>query len=43
VRHKLVTRIVEAYEKHGEEMKAKRELKNDDTFAKPVLNKEEAI
>jgi len=40
VRHKLVTRIVEAYEKHSEEMHAKRELKNDDTFAKPIPNKE---
>jgi len=43
VRHKLVTRIVDAYEKHNEELRAKRELKNDDseeTFAKPVLNNE---
>lgn len=43
VRHKLVTRIVDAYEKHTEELRAKRELKNDDseeTFAKPVPNNE---
>jgi hypothetical protein len=31
---------VEAYEKHSEELHAKRELKNDDSFAKPVPNKE---
>jgi phosphate starvation-inducible protein PhoH and related proteins len=30
VRHKLVQRIVDAYEKHGAEMQAKREIKNDD-------------
>jgi phosphate starvation-inducible protein PhoH and related proteins len=43
VRHKLVTRIVEAYEKHSEEQQAKRVLKKDDlpseSLEKPVFAK----